>query len=101
MFIMIAPVVAAMFLKQWCGWWHKRHCDRAGYIRFLSVYSEDLIWHHRTETELYTVIFIGVAFQNTLLKYYKVSDVSELRELPTASEGAAPAFQIWIQALDL
>ena len=32
--------------------------------------------------ELYTVIFIGVAFQNILQKYCKVSDVSELVSSP-------------------
>lgn len=44
-----------------------------GYIRFLSVCSEDLIWHHRLIKELYTVIFIGIVFRNILLKQGKVS----------------------------
>lgn len=33
-----------------------------GYIRFLSVCSENLVWHHRIIKELYTVIFIDTAF---------------------------------------
>lgn len=98
-FIIIAPIVAAS--KRGCLLWHKRQCGGDGYIRVLSVCSENLIWHHRIKKELYTVVFIGIAFQNILLKHCKVSDVSELRELPTASDGAAPAFKTWIKAVDL
>lgn len=39
-----------------------------GYIRFLSGYSEDLIWHHRLIKELYTVIFIGIVFSKHTFK---------------------------------
>lgn len=84
-----------------CLLWHKRQCGEVGYIRFLNVCSENLIWHRRIKKELYTVIFIDIALQNILLKHCKVSDVSELRELPAAWDGIAPAFKTWIKAVDL
>ena len=82
-FILTAPVLPATFPKQgaYCGWWHKGHSA----VQVGTLVSVQTIRSGITEIinrELYTVIFIGVAFQNILQKYCKVSDVSELVSSP-------------------
>lgn len=67
-----------------CGWWHKRQSTvQMGTLGFwVSVQTIWSVITERINCELYTVIFIGVAFQNILQKYCKVSDVSELVSSP-------------------